>query len=231
MDKEFQYNYGDCYKNDKFVRMRFEIVKNLLSQYLKNGVNVLDIGCYDGSMLEVLKKDLRSISYTGLDADETALEIALLRGAKTMKVNFEHDDLPFKEEEFDIIIIGEVLEHLRNPARLIKQTQGLLKPEGVIVISLPNECTIYHRLKMLFGKGIDGTGFETGYHLHFPTLKQGRVFIGNYFKIIEQKYWYHLGVGGFFEKMLSIIPHCFMQAIVNLIPTLFARGGIYLCKK
>lgn len=231
MDNEFQYNYGDCYKNDKFVRMRFEIVKNLLSPYLKNGINVLDIGCYDGSMLEVLKKDLRSINYTGLDADGTALEIALLRGAKTMKVNFENDDLPFKETSFDIIVMGEVLEHLRNPARLIKQAQGLLKDGGVIVISLPNECTIYHRLKMLLGKGLDGTGFEPGYHLHFPTLGQGRDFIGNYFKIVEQRYWYHLVVGGIFEKVLNFIPPGILKFIVKIMPSLFARGAIYLCQR
>lgn len=231
MDKEFSYNYGDCYSNDKFVRMRLDVVKNLLSTYIKEGVKILDIGCYDGSMLVVLKKLGKKIDYTGVDADSFALNIASSRGAKVMKINFENAELTFENNYFDIIIMAEVLEHLRDPAKLIEKAKEILRPNGVILISLPNECTVYHRLKVLLGRGIDGTGFSPGYHLHFPTLNQNNKFVSDYFKIIKVGYWYHLGIGGFLEKIINLIPGFFLKSIVKLWPSFFARGVIYLCRK
>ena len=76
MPGEFQYNYGDCYGNDRFVRMRFALVRALLAPRLKAGIRLLDIGCYDGALLEALKGDLPASAYVGVDADETALAIA-----------------------------------------------------------------------------------------------------------------------------------------------------------
>lgn len=230
MDNEFSYNYGDLYGNDRFVRMRYNIVCDLLSPYLSIRAKIVDIGCYDGSMFEVLKRSLKNVDYTGIDADKIALEIALHRGAKVMNINFEVDQLPFENNSIDIIIMGEILEHLRDPEKLLKKAQEILKPSGVIVISLPNECTIYHRIKMLLGRGIDGTGFAPGYHLHFPTILQNRQFVQKYFKIIREAYWYHLGLGKFgvfFDPLLGYL----FNTLIKIQPSLFARGCIFLCKK
>lgn len=228
MKEEFSYNYGDYYNSDRFVKQRFEISKKLLDPYINERAKILDIGCYDGAMLEVLKHGLRKIDYTGVDTDALALDIALKRGAKISRVNFETADLPFEDCSFDIIIMTEILEHLRNPLKLLEKAKNLLVPDGVILISLPNECTLYHRIKMLFGKGLDGMGFEPGYHLHFPTLRQNKELVSKYFKIIKEEYWYHLGVGGWLENALKIIPEQIVRFIVKLHPPLFARGVIYL---
>ena len=229
MEKSF-YRYGDYYNEDRFSKMRFDISTELLYPYIENGARILDIGCYDGSMLEALKKFNKKIDYTGIDVDSFALDIALKRGANVKLIDFETMDLPFTDNYFDIVIMAEILEHLRNPAKLIKKAKVILKPTGVILISLPNECTIYHRLKVLLGRGIDGTAFASGYHLHFPTLQQDKEFVMENFKIIKEKHWYHLGVGGFFERMLNVIPEFAIRLIVKIWPALFARGVIYVCQ-
>lgn len=231
MQKEFCYSYGNYYNNDQFVRMRFDISFNLLSGFIRDGVRIIDIGCYDGAMLGVLKKTAKIIDYVGVDTDSLALKEASNKGAKVIKANFESETLPFEDGSFDIVIIAEVLEHLRDPAKLIEKAKAILKPTGKILISLPNECTLYHRLKMLLGKGIDGTGFSPGYHLHFPTIKQNRDFISAYFRIIKEEYWYHLGVGGLAEKVLHIMPRFVIKSLIHAWPSLFARGVIYLCER
>ena len=231
MKEEFSYNYGDYFNSDKFVKMRFDISKKLLEPYINGKAKILDIGCYDGAMLEVLKRGVGKIDYTGVDTDVLALDIALKRGAKISKVNFETADLPFDDDSFDVIIMAEILEHLRNPLKLMEKAKRLLKQNGVILVSLPNECTLYHRFKMLFGRGLDGMGFEPGYHLHFPTLKQDRELVTRYFKIIKEDYWYHLGVGGLLERILNMIPERIIKSIVKLQPALFSRGVIILCQK
>jgi hypothetical protein len=88
----------------------------------------------------------------------------------------------------------------------------LLAENGTVLISLPNECTLWHRIKMVLGWGVDSTGFAPWYHLHFPTLKQNDKFISKHFKIKKKRYWVY-GLPQWFA----------------FIPTLFARGVIYEC--
>lgn len=225
MDNSNSLIYEDVLQ-DKYARMRFNICKSLLSPFFKDGVRILDIGCYTADLLTLLPP---SIDYYGVDSDEKALKIAKKRGAKTIKLNLENKQIPLNQK-FDIIVATEILEHLKDPQKLILQIKRLVKKNGVILISLPNECTIYHRLKVLFGKGIDGTGFAPHYHLHFPTIKQNGEFIGKHFKIIKKCYWIHIGVGGKLEKVISKIPDWIWMKLANLWPSMFARWVIYLCK-
>lgn len=217
--------YGDVLA-DRYAKLRFEISLYLLSRYIKEEVTILDIGCYTADPLKFLPA---SVNYYGIDGDESALEIAKKRGASVIKLDLENEQIPLTRK-FDIILATELLEHLKDPEKLIKQIKSLLKEDGVVLISLPNECTFYHRFKVLIGKGIDGTGFAPHYHLHFPTIKQNNKFIESYFKIIKKCYWVHLGSGKI-EKILSKIPLKFWMQIANLRPSLFARGVIYLCRK
>ncbi len=218
--------YGLMYESDRFVRKRFQTYIALLQPYLKNGVKVLDIGGYTGDILHLLPK---TVEYFDVDIDREALRIAQEKGAKkTYCINLEQDDLHI-DEPFDIILATELLEHLKDPGVVMEKIQTLLKSDGIVLLSLPNECTIFHRIKCILGYGIDGTGFAPHYHLHFPTLAQNTDFISKYFHIIELKYWYHLGVGGVPEKALLLLPESFWMFLIWLSPGLFARGGIYLC--
>lgn len=217
------------YKNvldDKYSAIRFNMAVALIKPYIKQTVKLLDIGCYSGDLLSALHQD---ISYYGIDTDEEALKIAHERGARVFKIDIENQILPFNDQEFDIVIAAEILEHLRDPEKIMLQIKKIIKREGIILISLPNECTIYHRIKVLFGQGIDGMGFAPHYHLHFPTIKQSNEFVKKHFKIIKEQYWVHLGEGKI-EKILSKISYKFWISLSNLYPTLFARGVIYLCK-
>lgn len=184
---------------------------------------VLDVGCYTADLLKFLPP---SVDYYGIDNDEKALEIAKKRGAKVIKLNLENEEITI-DQEFDIILATELIEHLRDPEKLVLQIKYLLKENGVVLISLLNECTLYHRLKVLFGKGIDGTCFAPYYHLHFPTIKQNDEFIEKHFKIMEKHYRIHTWLGKM-EKLLSRFPHRIWITLANLYPPLFARGLIYL---
>ena len=217
--------YGDMYETDKYVKLRFEIYKDLLALYLTENVEVLDIGCYTADLLKLFPH----LKYFGIDSDEKALQIAKERGAIVMKLNLEDNQI-LLDQKFDVILATEVLEHLRDPEKLVQQIKCLLKENGVALLSLPNECTLYHRFKVLLGKGIDGTGFAPHYHLHFPTVKQNDEFIQKHFVIIEKRYWVHTGVGVKTKKILQKTPDKFWKVLANLWPALFARGVIYLCR-
>lgn len=217
------------YKNvleDKYSRIRFETTLNLLKPYLKDTVKILDIGSYTSDLLRMLPEGL---DYYGIDNDEEALEIAKKRGAKVSRIDIENQKIPFENKSFDVIIATEILEHLKDTERVVRQIRDLVKESGVVLISLPNECTILHRLNVLLGKGIDGTGFAPHYHMHFPTIKQNDELMNKYFSVIERRYWVHLGEGGT-ERILSKIPFRFWLGLTNFFPGLFARGVVYLCR-
>lgn len=224
--------YGDMYQEDKYADLRLQTYAKLLMPYLYEGSKVLDIGCYTARLLDFLPKD-KHLEYWGVDFDEKALEIAKQKGAIIKYVRFDTELLPF-QEQFDIIVVGEVLEHLINPAKILEQMQQLIKPDGMVLISLPNECTIYHRIMCLFGKGVDSLAFKLYKHLHLPTIKQSEQFISNYFKIIKKAYFINPGGKGskweWLGRIISAIPVGFWQQLGNWFPSLFARGGIYVCK-
>ncbi|MBL7206054.1 MAG: class I SAM-dependent methyltransferase [Candidatus Aenigmarchaeota archaeon] len=220
--------YGDMYKEDRYVRKRYSLYRDLLLPHLKDNTKILDIGGYMGNLLDALPKD-RKLVYYDLDFDQKALDIAKAKGAKTIKVeDLDSERMPVNEK-FDIIVATELFEHLKNPEFAVNQIKGLIKSDGVILISLPNECTIFHRLMCLIGKGIDGTGFDPYYHLHFPTIRQSREFVGKHFNIIEKRYWVHGGEGGLAK--MNLMPDSLLEKTANWFPGLFSRGTVFLCRR
>ena len=68
--------------------------------------------------------------------------------------------LPYDDASFECVVCIEGLEHIENPANAIREFSRLLKPEGTLVVSVPNIMNIEERLKWLF----------TGYTSHFKPL-------------------------------------------------------------
>jgi len=69
---------------------------------------------------------------------------------------------------FDVIVCGDVLEHLRNPSDALTWLAGMLKSDGVLVGSVPNGVHLYIRLKVLSGQfPKHDRGLFDRTHLHF----------------------------------------------------------------
>lgn len=116
------------------TRVRWESIKNL--PYLKgiNGKKVLDIGAGLG-FFSVQFKELGA-DVLAIDIDSRALEhMHRNYGIKTACMDIRKDALP--QGPFDIIFIGEVLEHIKNPSGLISQVSNLLTTSGLLIITTP----------------------------------------------------------------------------------------------
>ena len=107
------------------------------------GQRVLDVGCNEG-ILEILLAR-RGFDVTGVDIDATALEFArhLLANEPEevgARVRLIHGDLAqtvLAVDPFDTVVIGEVLEHLEDPAALLDRSLEFVRPEGRVVITTP----------------------------------------------------------------------------------------------
>jgi len=231
VDATPELHYGDL-SIDKYVNKRLWKYQSLLEPYLVNGkTKILEIGCYTGNMLIFFPS---KVEYWGIDFDDKAIEIAKKRGAKIIKCHLDVDDLPITDK-FDIIICTEVLEHLVHPAKMAENIKKLMKDNGIVLISLPNENTIYHRIMSMLGKGIDMCAFELYKHLHLPTVKQSEAFVGKHFKIIKKDYYINPSARGsrseWLGNILTKIPDPFWEKMTKLFPGLFARGVMFLCCK
>lgn len=231
MIKEATLHYGNMYSMDKYAQMRIRKYASIVKNILNENDSLLDIGCYTAELYDLLPKNIR---YFGVDFDNKAIEISKSKGLNAVKLNLDNEEIAFKEK-FDVIIAAEILEHLADPARMMIQIKNLLKESGKVIISLPNENTLYHRLMSFFGFGIDMCAFQLYKHLHFPTIRQSVDFVSRYFKINKKKYYINPGgKGSRFEKLgflSGLIPDFVWQGLSDLFPGCFARGIIMVASK
>lgn len=184
----------------------------------RNGDTVLDVGCYR----QAAKQFLPSVKYFGLDCHKFA-EGTIVRDLEN---GFLWDS------KVPRILCLEVLEHLKTPSRVLWSIQNALTDDGVAVISLPNEATLFHRIRSLLGVPDAEAFSEWGKHLHLPNLKQCRSLLGAYFEIVEEHYYVSVGHSRqrLLSKLLSKFPKSLLGWFARFCPSLFARGFIFKCR-
>jgi 2-polyprenyl-3-methyl-5-hydroxy-6-metoxy-1,4-benzoquinol methylase len=128
------------------------------------GRRVLDLGCRYGALTEYYAE---GNDVTGVDIDREALEHAQARlGIQALWADLD-DPLAFLDETFDAVVIGEVLEHIREPELLIGQAYRVLRPGGTLVGSTPNAFRLKNRLRFLGGRHAEDN--PTHLHLFSPS--------------------------------------------------------------
>lgn len=206
----------DFWKGMEFDKQSIErIEKSVLISDSKPGMSVLDVGCYKMTIKRYLPKGIR---YIGLDSTRYKKDVVV----KDLEKSF------YFKEKFDRIFCLEVLEHLKLPGNSIKSIYESLKDDGIAVISLPNEATLYHRIRSLFGKVDGGCFSEQGKHLHLPSLKQCKEFLRSKRFFVDGIYYYIvLPIKLQKIKLLTLI----LRLLSNYFPSLFARGFIFKLRK
>ena len=94
----------------------------------------LDLGCGDGR----LTADLESAELTGADVSPVALGRARGRLPEARLVELEPDaPLPFADGEFDLVLLAETLEHVRDVQLLLSEARRVLRPGGTLAVTTP----------------------------------------------------------------------------------------------
>ena len=130
------------------------------------GRRVLDLGCRTGALTRAY---LEGNEVVGVDVDQDALAQAERLGIETHWADLDAP-LPFERESFDVVVAGEVLEHIRDPWRLIGDARALLRPGGRLVGSVPNAFRLKSRLRFLLGREPEED--RTHLHLFSPAAVQ-----------------------------------------------------------
>ncbi len=103
---------------------------------IPRGSKVLDVGCNDGTFINALK-EVRGCDVYGIDISEVALAEAKKKGLPVQIADVEN--LPFNDGSFDVITCMEVLSHLFDPVKAVKEMRRVLKKNGVLLGSCPHK--------------------------------------------------------------------------------------------
>jgi SAM-dependent methyltransferase len=166
------------------------------------GRRVLDLGCRYGALTRAY---VEGNDVVGVDVDRDALAEAAKLGIETRWADVEQP-LPFEDESFDVVVAGELLEHVRDPERLVADARRLLRPGGRLVGSVPNAFRLLNRLRFL--AGLPPERDPTHLHMFTPRDVEGLL-------------------AGFDEVELRLISSRFLR----LHPRLFANDIVFSGRK
>ena len=112
---------------------------------------VLDVGCWNGSLGRVLVREANAI-VDGIERDARQAEQARAAGYRRVDVADLDRDIPVADgRAYDLLLFGDVLEHLVCPERVLADLVPRLKPGGRALFSLPNIAFAANRLTHLLG--------------------------------------------------------------------------------
>jgi 2-polyprenyl-3-methyl-5-hydroxy-6-metoxy-1,4-benzoquinol methylase len=113
---------------------------------------VLELGCSAGRMTRVMQE--MGISVTAVEVDSDAAAEAAGAAEATLVLDLEVPDAlaQLGDQQYDLVIAADVLEHLRHPAACLAQAVPLLRPDGRLIVSIPNVAHGDLRLALLEGR-------------------------------------------------------------------------------
>src|ERR1700730_5104565 len=135
----------------------------------RKGKDVLDVGCGFATTSKFIQD--RGNRVIGIESSPEAVAVA--RGRISEVIQADLQQVPnIAPRNFDTIIVADVLEHLAWPAGVLKRYADLLKPDGTVIVSLPNVGLWSVRLGLLFGGfRYQDSGVLDRTHLRFFTRR------------------------------------------------------------
>jgi SAM-dependent methyltransferase len=157
---------GYAFKSFKYSS-HYWILKKLAEE--PKPLRILDVGCAAGYLGKILREQGHYV--VGIEGDAAAAKKARACYDVFHLADVETFVFPYRGE-FDYILFADILEHLRDPAAVLRRSLPSLKDTGKVIISLPNVANWVIRLSLLFGNFESADrGILDRTHLHFFTLR------------------------------------------------------------
>jgi len=124
-----------------YIVARYQLILKLIKEEIHHN-NILDLGCGDGVLSYLLAK--KGAEVKGIDNSEEAIKIAKQKCRDMKNVEFllaSAYELPFSDNNFEFVVVSEVLEHLKYPESALSEIKRVWNKKGKIMISTPIKFT------------------------------------------------------------------------------------------
>jgi len=128
------------------TEIRYGIMRELVGK--SEDKTILDIGCGKNPISN------------GLKTKKTFLLDGVENNSPDICCNVR-EGIPLENDFVDVIIAGEIIEHIINVPKFIRECNRILKEGGFLIISTPNICSLKNRIRVLFGKLPEGCAFPS----------------------------------------------------------------------
>ena len=195
------------------MKSEFKVIADLLP----NNSKVLDVGCGDGSLMDLLAKD-KNIEVRGLELDQSNVQKCIVKGLPVIQGDAETELYQFPPQSFDYVVLSQTLQAFYKPDKVLKE---LLRIGKSVIVSIPNFGYWKVRTSLLFfgkmpiTKTIPNTWFNTP-NLHMCTIK-------DLFNYCEDQNIEIKKVIGVSENNISLIKKSNLE-----MKNLFSKLGIFL---
>ena len=195
------------------MKKEFKVIADLLP----NNTKVLDVGCGDGSLMNLLTKE-KNIKVRGLELNQENVQDCIRKGLPVIQGNAETELHQFPDKSFDYVVLSQTLQAFYDPEKVLR---NLLRIGKSVIISIPNFGYWKVRFKLLFfgkmpvTKTLPNTWYNTP-NLHMCTIK-------DLFNFCDEKNINIKKVVGINENKTSIIKKTNLE-----MKNLFSKVGIFL---
>jgi methionine biosynthesis protein MetW len=120
----------------------------VIARLVPPGSRVLDLGCGDGALLEMLQRD-RGCSGYGVEIDDANVLACVKRGVNVVQLNLDEGLDMFEDNSFDVVLQVDTLQHLRNAETMLAETARVGR---IGIVAFPNFAHWPNRLSILRGR-------------------------------------------------------------------------------
>ena len=124
------------------MKKEFKVIADLLP----NNTRVLDVGCGDGSLMNLLVKE-KNIEVRGLELEKQNVQECIYKGLPVIQGNAETELYQFPDQSFDYVVLSQTLQAFYNPDKVLKE---LLRIGKSVIVSIPNFGYWKVRTSLLF---------------------------------------------------------------------------------
>lgn len=137
--------FGPLHRRNAYTAARYEaVLRAFAASGLAKGARVLDVGCGDAALSGLIAKRFDA-RLTGVDTNDLSIKLAREQFAKYgLSGEFQvlnGYEYPFGDGQFDAVVSSDVIEHVNEPARLLREMWRVLAPGGVAVLTTPIRYT------------------------------------------------------------------------------------------
>ena len=123
-------------------------VLHSIARLVPEGSRVLDLGCGDGALLDLLTREKGCTGY-GIEIDDANVLACVQRGINVLQLNLHQGLKTFQDQSFDVVLQIDTLQHLRNAETMLRETARVGR---VGIVAFPNFAHWPNRLSVARGR-------------------------------------------------------------------------------